>query len=144
MEPRYDVFFDEKVQLGDTPSATFFPDAQYAGLELHLPIRPSRNETDTGDVQLRLETSLIETWEDWQKHTVNINGQLVGYIGDPNDRQGGSETFILTIGKQTFDAIAGGYHTLSIICGSAKPGLIDDFELKKIAVAGANIKLGWG
>ncbi|MER8671092.1 hypothetical protein [Mesorhizobium sp. M0678] len=143
MEPQYDVFFDEKVQLGDTPSATYFPDAQYAGLELHLPIRPSRNGTDTGDVQLRLETSLIETWEDWQKHAVNIDGQLIGYIGDPNDGQRKSESFVLTVSKQIFDGIAGGFHTLSIICGSAKPSLIDDFELRKIAVAGANIKLGW-
>ncbi|MFC3320623.1 hypothetical protein [Mesorhizobium cantuariense] len=66
MAEQYAVFFDEKVQLGDAPSTEFFPHAKYAGLELHLPIRPSRNETDTGDVQLRLETSLIETWEDWQ------------------------------------------------------------------------------
>jgi hypothetical protein len=123
------------LHLGDTPNYDFGT-ARYCGLGVDLPILITNRNTD--DLWLTIRTSAIETLAAWQKHTVTLNGSLIGMLADINGVANEEHRFTLPAGLITRNE-----NTLSIRVGAAVPGLIDDFVLREIELEGADLRSGW-
>ena len=125
------------LHLGDNAdfNAGEFATATYVGLRVSLPLRLSSPSKKN---QLIINTSAIETLDDWQAHTVSLDYFFLGYLKDKTG--GATERHLFEIPAYLID---GTPRRVNVSVVGRGPGLEDDFILKSIEASGFDLKLGW-
>jgi hypothetical protein len=126
---------DFNFHLGDNANYDFGDDSVYVGMAVDLPIILG---TPQGTPKLIIHTSAVDTYADWQSHTVHIDGYLLGYIRDASGQP--NETHEFPVPAAMID---GASRRLVIRVVGKGPGLEDDFVLKRIESHDFDLHFGW-
>lgn len=141
-------FFSGPVELSEFPTSG--SKAPFIGTRLRLVFQVTKDLSapDNGVFpEIRVTASRVTTYQEWQQHTVRLNGQLIGTIDRPPDAQAatpGSHVFsfpfdprLLRVDPKTpphepWKLPLSFVNTLDIELGAAGFGLNDSFELEYI------------
>lgn len=125
---------DCNFHLGDNANVTL-DGATYIGMAVDFPVVLSNGNAAP---KLIVHTNAVETYAEWQAHTVYLDNHLLGYIRDANGLASERHEFPIPSGM-----IDGAMRRLVIRVVGKGPGLEDDFVLKRIESEGVDLRFGW-
>lgn len=133
--------FTGPIELSE--SATSGHPSPYAGTQLRLVFRVSKDNSDPGQnvfPEIEIEVSRAGAWHLWQQHEVWLNGHLIGTI---NLQDGAPAVLIFPFQPKimkvddtpnNWEVAQENINELVVKLGSGGYGLNDSFDLKRIEV----------